>query len=176
MKAFTSISLLIPVAERFRNFSREKGNSHSEILTQMMDFFQENKLSPADSLAGSLQERDQQVNKRLNTIIAILRDIEQTQTQPALAILESLMLKVPSSPNPNPPSPPARKTELPIPESSPILDPNTTLVSKSQEILRELQYVLDRVKPENNWLGQQSLVLDIPREEFERLKIKIKRL
>ena len=174
MKVFTSISLLVPVAERFRKFSKELGNSHSEILAQMMDFFQLNKLSPTDSLAGDMQSRDQQLNKRLNTIIGILRDMERTQTQPTLAILESFLLK--ASPTPVPAQPRERKKQPEPPSPEPAAVPAKKMVKTSLqvEMLRDLQYLIEQVKPEKNWLGQEKLMIAIPREEFERLKIKIK--
>lgn len=174
MKVFTSLSLERTVVEKFRKFSRDYDNSYSATLSQMMDFFRDNKLSPADALAGDLQSRDQELNKRLNTIIAILRDIEKTQTQPALAILQSLISPIATDAGYSFQPPPKKELSPTVTEEKKESPKEISSGSEKHELLKDLKYLVDHVKPQKNWMGQEQLILDLPREELERFKIKFK--
>ena len=52
----------------------------------MLHFFERNDLSPDDDLGIN----NNRTNKRINAVIAILKNIEKTQTKPTVAMLQSL--------------------------------------------------------------------------------------
>jgi len=88
---FSTVSLKRSVAVRFRIFSKKIAPSHSETLSVMMDFFENNSLSPHDELGPNMIHLEKNLKSRINALIAIIKDIEKNKINPTLAILESLM-------------------------------------------------------------------------------------
>ena len=91
MDSYSRIKLNIKTAKRFRKFSEQIAGSHSETLTIMMAFFDQNKISPSESLGPNMKSLENNLKSRINAIIAIIKDIEKNKINPTLAILESLM-------------------------------------------------------------------------------------
>ncbi|SFZ89550.1 hypothetical protein SAMN05428642_101387 [Flaviramulus basaltis] len=87
---FSAISIKKDVAHRFREFSKEVSSSHTVTLTTMLDFFEVHQMSPLDSIDGSLGAIEMRIKKRIGQAIAIIRDIEKSQTLPTVAMLQSL--------------------------------------------------------------------------------------
>lgn len=87
---FSAISIKKEVAKRFRNYSREVSSSHTGTLLAMLDFFEIHQLSPLDSIDGSLSAVEIRIKRRISNVIAIIRAIEKSQTQPTVAMLQSL--------------------------------------------------------------------------------------
>lgn len=83
---FSAISIKKEVAVRFRAFSRLVSESHTRTLEAVMNFFERNDLSPGDDLGIN----NNRTNKRINAVIAILKNIEKHQTLPTKAMLETL--------------------------------------------------------------------------------------
>ncbi len=83
---FSAINVKKKVAIRFRKFSKEISKSNTEALEAMLNFFDWNDLSPSDNL-GVKNER---TNKRINAVIAILKNIEKYQTKPTATMLQTL--------------------------------------------------------------------------------------
>ncbi len=59
-------------------------------LLLMLDFFEENGISPEDELTTNLKATENLFKKRINALIAIIKDIEKTQTKPTVAMLQLL--------------------------------------------------------------------------------------
>lgn len=59
-------------------------------LLLMLQFFEENGISPEDDLKPNFKETENLFKKRINALIAIIKDIEKTQTKPTLAMLQLL--------------------------------------------------------------------------------------
>ncbi|MCM5664013.1 BfmA/BtgA family mobilization protein [Galbibacter mesophilus] len=87
---FSAISIKKETADRFRKFSREVSRSHSETLKSMLDFFKWNNLSPNDNLGV----KSDNTKKRIDALIAIIRNIEKEQTLPTKAMLDALFQEV----------------------------------------------------------------------------------
>lgn len=83
---FSAISIKKEVAARFREFSRQVSDSHTRTLEAVMNFFEWNDLSPNDDLGIN----NNRTNKRINAVIAILKNIEKQQTLPTKAMLDTL--------------------------------------------------------------------------------------
>ena len=56
----------------------------------MLDFFFYNEISPKEKLGPSGRTIEQSLKKRMNAIIAIIRDMEKNKANPTLALLQSL--------------------------------------------------------------------------------------
>jgi hypothetical protein len=84
--SFSGINVKKDVAIKFRKFSKQISKSHTDALVAMLHFFERNDLSPDDDLGIN----NNRTNKRINAVIAILKNIEKTQTKPTVAMLQSL--------------------------------------------------------------------------------------
>lgn len=87
---FVSISIKSSVAQKFKKFSRQIAKSQSLTLMLMLEFFEMNEISPMEQLGPSNRTLENELKKRMNAIIAIIKNIEKNQTRPTAAMLESL--------------------------------------------------------------------------------------
>jgi len=87
---YANINLRREVTERFRAFSKKVAPSHAETLTAMMDFFEWHGISPESKFPKRVDEDGIKTRKRINALIAIIRDIEKTQTMPTNTMLLAL--------------------------------------------------------------------------------------
>ena len=95
---FSAISVKKIVASRFREFSKGVSSSHTETLTTMMNFFEYNNLSPGQPLEFTIGKLEGNIKKRINALIAIIKDIEKHQTQPTTAMLQLLFEQTETKP------------------------------------------------------------------------------
>lgn len=93
-EAFETLKIKSSVAVQFRDFSKMLSKSQSMTLLLMMDFFNENGISPTESLEPRMETLENRISmlikKRMNGIIAIMRDIEKSQTKPTMAMMQAL--------------------------------------------------------------------------------------
>ncbi|WP_198520091.1 BfmA/BtgA family mobilization protein [Lacinutrix sp. Bg11-31] len=89
-EGFEKLGIKLSVAVKFRNFCKKISKSQSMTLLLMLEFFERNELSPEDNLKPNLMETENRIKKRINALIAIIKDIEKNQTKPTLAMLQSL--------------------------------------------------------------------------------------
>lgn len=87
---FVTLKLKQKTAEDFRKFCRILRRQQTETLQLMLDFFRDHNLSPAEDLGPNMKTLEGNVNKRINALIAIIKEIEKTQTKPVLAMLQLL--------------------------------------------------------------------------------------
>ncbi|WP_405199332.1 BfmA/BtgA family mobilization protein [Christiangramia sp. LLG6405-1] len=87
---FESVSLKTSVVKKFNNYCRKMSMSKSMTLLLMLEFFDENGISPAESMGPKMQTLENLIKKRMNGVIAILKDIEKNQTKPTVAMMQSL--------------------------------------------------------------------------------------
>ena len=78
-------------ANRFREFSKKNNSNQSQTLDLILDFFEKNNLSPFETLVPSKVSLETLIKKRIDAVIAILKNIEKTQTKPSFLMLEFLM-------------------------------------------------------------------------------------
>ncbi|MFK7813911.1 MAG: BfmA/BtgA family mobilization protein [Maribacter sp.] len=90
MDGFGTIRLHLRTIKRFKGFSRKITRSYSKTLEVMMDFFEWHGVSPESKFPKRIDEDGEKTRKRINGLIAILRDIEKTQTLPTNTMLLSL--------------------------------------------------------------------------------------
>ena len=90
MDSFIGIRFKKETAKRFQEFSRTHFKSHTEAMATMLDFFFYNEISPKEKLGPTGRTIEASLKKRINAVIAIMRDMEKSQTKPTVAMLESL--------------------------------------------------------------------------------------
>ena len=87
---YLALNLRASVVKRFRSFAKKITGSQSEALEKMIDFFEWHGFTPNDRFVDSILEEIRKNRKRTEANIAILRDIEVTQTKPSNIMLLSL--------------------------------------------------------------------------------------
>lgn len=91
---FETLKIKSSVASQFRKFSKMLSKSQSMTLLLMLDFFKENGISPAERLGPRMETLENRISllikKRMNGMIAIMKEIEKSQTRPTVAMLNSL--------------------------------------------------------------------------------------
>tara|TARA_R110001583_G_scaffold22927_4_gene85482 strand:- start:1206 stop:1616 length:411 start_codon:yes stop_codon:yes gene_type:complete len=91
---FKTLKIKRSVAIEFRKFSKMLSKSQSMTLLLMMDFFNENGISPTERLGPRMETLENRISalikKRMNGMIAIMKDIEKSQTKPTVAMMQAL--------------------------------------------------------------------------------------
>lgn len=97
MNSETYITLKIKpqTAKEFRMFSRSLTRKQTDTLQLMLDFFSSSGLSPLDQLGPNFTTLEKRIQKRINAVVAIIREIEKTQTRPTLTMLQLLFQQSP---------------------------------------------------------------------------------
>lgn len=90
MDTFIGIRFKKETAKRFQEFSRTHFKTHTEAMEAILDFFFYNEISPKENLGPTGRTIEAKLLKRINAVIAIMRDVEKTQTKPTFAMLQSL--------------------------------------------------------------------------------------
>ncbi|GAL77291.1 hypothetical protein JCM19274_5004 [Algibacter lectus] len=182
---FATFKIKESVANKFRKFCKEISKSHSMTLRDMVDFFEIHQLSPLDSIDGSLSAVEIRIKRRISNAIAIIKDIEKSQTLPTVAMLQSLF----------------QQQFEPEQEESDFEDDfdfiekkfenghedeqwmeETTIpkiryerLEDKMEVLKtDFSYVLEKVKEVKSSFGKDYLKLELTLEEIEKYKRTIK--
>ena len=90
MDTFIGIRFKKETAKRFQEFSRTHFKTHTEAMEAILDFFFYNEISPKEKLGPTGRTIEAKLLKRINAVIAIMRDVEKTQTKPTVAMIQSL--------------------------------------------------------------------------------------
>ena len=88
---FVSISVKASIAKKFNNYSKAISKSKSMTMLLMLEFFEHNGIAPTEDLGPHMRTIENLIKKRINGVIAILKDIEKTQTKPTAGMLMALM-------------------------------------------------------------------------------------
>lgn len=87
---FETLKIKAPVAKKFRRFCKAMSQSQSMTILLMIEFFESNGISPKESIGPQMQTLESLIKKRINGVIAIMKDIEKHQTKPTVAMMQSL--------------------------------------------------------------------------------------
>lgn len=87
---FARINFRLATVNRFRAFAKIYGETHSDTLDAMMGFFEQYKINPFGELATDLNSLEINLRRRINSMIAIIKDIEKHQTKPTKAMIQLL--------------------------------------------------------------------------------------
>ena len=85
---FETLKIKSSVAKKFRRFSRSISKSQSMALLSMIEFFEMNGISPNEVMSPKMKTLESLIKKRINGVIAILKDIEKSQTKHAIFFLQ----------------------------------------------------------------------------------------
>ncbi len=175
-EAFATLKIKSSIAKKFKKFCGQMSASQSMTLHMMLEFFENNGISPKESLGPKIQTLEHLIKKRVNGLVAIIKNIEQTQNKPLLAMMQSLFAEVALP-----------KQELWLerkPENVPIAEDHKLQSIKLQmeilELKRELttrkadmQMILENVEHVKNNFGKSYLRLNLGLDQLESLKKKV---
>lgn len=173
---FSAINIKKNVAVRFREYSRQVSQSHTATLKAMLDFFETHQLSPFESMGNNMQTLESKIKKRINALIAIIKDIEKNQTKPTNAILQLLFKE-------------AGQEEQPIlleREQEAVQNEAITIGrengyykeqyfserSKNHRLRKEMEKLLDHTRYVRGNFGTGHFRLELSKEELEQVKKK----
>lgn len=87
---FEGLKIKASAAKKFRRYCKKISKSQSMTLLLMVEFFEDNGISPEESIGPHIHTLENLIKKRINGVIAIMKDIEKNQTKPTVAMIQSL--------------------------------------------------------------------------------------
>ena len=179
---FSRINFRTDTVDRFRSFSKIYGKTHSETLEGMLDFFQKYQLSPFQNFGATMHGMETNIKKRINGMIAILKDIEKSQTKPTKAMLQLLFEQT---------APKEKQPELLLEETTDTEDEETMfgppgairLREDSNSLERDLKKTMERfedilltkIKIVRPAFGKEKLHLEMTVAEYRKLREQLKK-
>lgn len=181
-RRFLSINFHWDTVERFKGFCQKTEASYTDTLEHMMDFFDKYQLSPLENFGPNIRGMEASIKKRINSVIAIIKDIEKHQTQPTTSMLQLLFEQTP------PKEKQARLVEVKQNQKKQFKEDSfansleaielrkekNTYKKELQETRDEFTKTLDKINIIKISFGKPKLQLDMTIEEFSILKEKIK--
>ena len=174
---FARINFRLATVNRFRAFAKGHGETHSDTLDAMMDFFEHYKMNPFGDLGTDLNSLELNIRRRINSMIAILKDIEKHQTKPTVAMMKLLFEHSPKK------AKQPKLVEVGKGESTPKDDffksaletielerEHTELKRQHADTLEDLRDLMQNVQVIKGSFGKVRLQLDMNLKEFELLK------
>lgn len=182
---FSGVNLKKETAIRFRNLSKELSLPNTETMEAMLDFFEIHQISPLDSMDGSLSAIEIRIKRRIGNAIAIIKDIEKSQTLPTVAMLQSLFEQQFEQENNDGDLEDdlefiekkfehSDKDEEWIEETTVPKIRYERLEEKMEALRKDFSYVLEQVRAVKTSFGKGYLKLDLTAEELEKYKRSIK--
>lgn len=175
MDTFSTIRFKIKVANRFRKFSIKIARTHTEAIEAMLDFFEDNSISPFESLGVNMSTLESNIKRRINGLIAIVKNIEKHQTKPTNEMMQLLFQENPEEKEQENESFEFKPQEL-ISENEELNYYRTTYY-KTQEKYHVLIYDVEDLIKKINYIksnfGTGHFRLDITKEEFGNFSKKI---
>lgn len=183
MKTFSNIRFKKKTVQRFQGFSKRFFKTHTEALDTMLDFFLYNEISPKETLGPNVRTLEANIKKRINALVAIIKDIEKYQTQPTTAMLQ-LLFEQDTAKEKKPRLVAVSPKDKPFKEDSFATSLEAIELKKQKNILqRELNdtkqqfedILFSKIQITKPSFGKPKLQLDMSIAELEALKENIKK-
>ncbi len=186
MDDFKTVRIKKKTLLRFKSFSRKVSNSYSKTLDMVMNFFEWHGFLPSDRLGKSMVEEIIKNRKRTNAIVAIIKDIEKSQTLPTVAMLQSLFEQQAEQENASDFEDGLdfieKKFENGYEEEEWMEETTVPRISydrlgdKMDSIKKDFSYVLDNVKLVKSSFGKNHFRLELTEGELVKFRRTIKNL
>jgi hypothetical protein len=171
---FEGLKIKTSVVIKFRKYCKVISKSQSMTLQLMLDFFEDNSISPYESLGTNMTTLEGSIKKRINALIAIVKDIEKTHHKPTTAILQTLfeetstIEKEEEEFNFETPNLITENEELDYYQKQYV-----TFKTNYNDLKYDVEIVLKNTKYIKSSFGNGYYRMDISKEEFENLKQKL---
>jgi len=152
-------------------------------MDMIINFFEWHGFLPSDKFEKSVGKEVLKNRKRTEAAIAIIRDIEKSQTKPTTAMLELLFEKSPQKKRGQAPLLMGGQSNNPerdmffkkVEEAIEIEKEFTNLKRDLRQKRTEFIALVSKVHLVKSGFGKQRLQLDMSPEDFEKLKIKLEK-
>ena len=175
MEPFYTVRFKRTTAMHFKQFSKRIAKSHTEALQAMLDFFQWHGISPFDRFGPQLQREEAKTRKRIDAVIAIIKDIEKSQTKPTTAMLQALFSGLDPMQKPMP----SKISQKPPPKKA---SENTVdrkkydrLQEENKQYQNSIRQLLQKVVTVNPTFGTPYFKLEIAPEELIKIERTLKK-
>ncbi|MCM4168405.1 hypothetical protein DHD08_12010 [Arenibacter sp. H213] len=183
MEKFYTIRFRRNTAQRFKRFSKKVSSSYSESLEMIIDFFEWHGFLPSEKFEKSVGKEILKNRKRTEAAIAIIRQIEKSQTLPTTTMLELLFEH---SPQKKPEQAPlligSQENDVErdvffkkVEQALAMERENTNLHRDLKQTKKEFALLLDKVQLVKSGFGKPRLQLDMSPDVFENLKQRLKK-
>lgn len=178
MDDFNTIRLKRKTIIKFKEYSKKTSPSYSETLDFMIAYFEDNNISPYDqpnrlglgSLVGTL-------DKRLDAVTTILREIEKTQLKPTREMLETLFEGMDEEKEPKY----IERSQAEIEDSKTQTEKHLEYYAKAydrskkelQQVRNELGILFKNMTHVKNTFGKDYYRLDLPKEKIEEISSRL---
>lgn len=163
---FVSISVKKTVSRKFRYFSRKISRSRSMTLLLMIQFFENNSISPLEDLGPQMKSLESIMSSRINNLIAILRNIETDEIKPTRWMLEALFENADMNKE--------KSIENTIVKAFEEMDSKSIEfgADEPETTLQDIRMLLQQIRLITPRLGKPFYRLDLPEEYLKNLKTK----
>ncbi len=182
MNSFSTVKFKVNIANRFRSFSNSIASSHSEAMEIILDFFEEHDVSPIEQLSSNYHTLEKLIKKRINGLVAIIKDIEKNQTKPMHAMMQLLFEGGAKEKKPLLVEKKVleEKNKREVDPKDSLLEFYKTQYEKDQErvstLKREYFELIEQLVFTKSNFGKNHYRLEMIQQEFENLKIKIRKI
>ncbi len=176
---FKTLKIKASVVKRFRLFAKKLGQSQSETLNALVDFFEWHGFLPGDRFEKSMLQELLKNRKRMEAMIAIIRDIEVNQTKPTTNMLLALFEEDQKEPEPTliekkyANKKPEEKTKEITTVSRHKYD---DLKDKLKELKKAHKSILNKIHISKNSFGKTNVKIELEVDELSRLKEALKKI
>lgn len=179
--SFLSINYHRTTVIRFKGFCKKTGATYTDTLENMMDFFDRYQISPLENFGPTVRGMEANINKRINSMIAIVKAIEKHQTKPTKAMLELLFEKSPQKKPRQAPLVIGRHSQDPerdrffkkVEEAIGIERDNINLKLALKNNREEFTDLINKIRLVKSSFGKPRLELDMDPKDFEKLKQRV---
>ena len=183
---FRTVCIKLSVLRKFKGFSKRQGTSHSMTLLAMVEFFEENGISPDERMYESIASLKYLIKRRFNAMVAIMRSIEKEQTLPTVSMIQALFeqelesdqeewdsdfdfIEPSLTEHKEPAEPEWSDVEVTVPKIR-----YDRLHEQLEELKNDFVYVLDHITVFHNPLGKDHLKVDLQPGAIEKYRTKLK--
>jgi hypothetical protein len=173
---YKSLLLEAETVHLFSKFCKQLQQKQSHVLHAMIHFFQWHGISPFERFGPQLQREEAKTRKRIDAVIAIIKDIEKHQTKPTTAMLQALFAGL----DPINEKPISKTQEKLQPKSVKTLPENTIsqikydrLKEERDEYQQALSDLLSKVTPIKPAFGNAYFKLEISPGELVKIERKL---
>ncbi len=175
MDDFNTIRLKRKTLEEFKEYSLKTSPNYSETLDFMIAFFKDTGLSPYDTMNNPVLASTIAINRRIDYVISLLKNMEKTQLIPTRKMLESLFEGI------------KEKEPMYIERTSKEIEASKVGTEKltayySEEtnktkrelytVKKEVWNLLNELSYIKNTFGKSYYRLDVSQEKIEKIKLR----
>jgi len=175
---YSAVNIKASTANRFRKFSKKVSKSHTDTISLIIDFFEWHGFLPNERFEKSMLQELLKNRKRMEAMIAIIRDIEINQTKPTANMLLALFEEDQKKPQPTLIEK-KYANKKPVDKRKEITSVSKVkyddLKDKMKELKKSHKRLLDKLHISKTSFGKASIKIELEVDELSRLKQALKK-